>query len=608
MSVLFPVLAWAADLSITQFSYNKSTGTVTVTVYSSVYDSTYGNVKLAVYSDAGALMELTSVEKATYDEEANGGFNFHFTVNDSSAIVPNVLDVVYLQASYNGQYTDVVEAVYTDIPVWPAGAALTGSASKSSVTLNWPAAAAQSAVSYKLFRGTSGQPFATVTSSTYTITGLSPSTMYSFSVQPVNEHEQAGTPLTGSFVTAKNDRSSSGGGGGGGYVGGADGIVTAYSDGSVDEASLKNAFANHDTVEVKTADTALLPASVLIDALANASSAQMNITADNGTYLLPLSVLKLNDLVSSLNVDAKDLKLKIEIKKVSADIADGVSSAAASVGASVLTDAVDFSLTAVTKDTAKAITSFGQTYVARTLTLDKAVNTNNVTGVLYDPAAKSLKFVPALFSEKDGKTIATLKRTGNSIYTVVEANKSFADLTNHWSKADVEYLASKLVVDGVSDSNFAPERDITRAEFAALIVRELALDGADTSSFSDVSASSWYAQEVGAAAKAGIIDGFEDGTFRPDENITREQLAAMVTRAIHFAGISTSVSGARQTEILANYKDSKDIIWAHKEIATAIDAGLMNGMTDNTIGSAQTATRAQSAVMLKRLLAIIVQA
>ncbi|MFH5181186.1 S-layer homology domain-containing protein [Paenibacillus sp. TAB 01] len=396
-----------------------------------------------------------------------------------------------------------------------------------------------------------------------------------------------------------NHHSSSGSGPGGGFIS-TDGTVSVNSDGTVDAYGLSNALANNDTVTLKlSGDFALIPASALEDAVDAGKT--IIIVNDNGSLTLPLSLLDLEALAKALDVSVQDLKIKVSIAKVSDDTANAIKTAVEALGAAQAASSVDFNVEAVGKDNQSTASSFGSTYVARTLKVTGSVDTSKTTGVLYNPATKQLSFVPSTFSTVDGETVATLKRNGSSIYTVVTSSKSFADVASHWSKADVELLANKLVVDGVTDTTFQPDRNITRAEFAALVVRALGLSSVSgTNNFKDVSSSAWYANVVATAVKAGIIDGYEDNTFRPDNQITREELAAMTIRALNYANVATNVSNP--DSVLSKFKDSKDIVWAQKEIAAAINAGLINGMTDDTIGSAGQATRAQSATILKRLL------
>lgn len=392
------------------------------------------------------------------------------------------------------------------------------------------------------------------------------------------------------------------GGGGGGGIWGSE-IINVNSDGSVDADQLKNSFKNHDKVTLKlSGEIALIPAKALVDYVTD-SKKVLVVVNDNGAYIIPLNVLKLQDLANKLSVTTDELKLKVTIAKANDTTKDGVDKAAKALGGSVASNAVDFDIVGLGKDKQTAALDLGNNYISRILPLSKAVDSSKATGVLYNPTTGKLSFVPAVFSSTDGKSEATLKRNGSSIYAVIELDKTFSDIKGHWAESYIKLLANKLVVDGVTDTTFQPERNITRAEFAALVVRALGLDtNSGSSTFKDVAASDWYASVVSAAANAKLVDGYEDGTFRPNATINREELAAMVVRALNYAGAKPDVSADKQTQLLAKFKDASKIVWAKNEIAAAIDAGIIDGMTDDTLGARDTATRAQSATMLKRLL------
>ncbi|MEC0209510.1 S-layer homology domain-containing protein [Paenibacillus ehimensis] len=391
-------------------------------------------------------------------------------------------------------------------------------------------------------------------------------------------------------------------GGGGGGIWGSE-IINVNSDGSVDADQLKNSFKNHDKVTLKlSGDIALIPAKALVDYVTD-SKKVLSIVNDHGAYIIPLNVLKLQDLASKLSVTTDELKLKVTIAKANDTTKDGVEKAAKALGGTVASNTVDFDIVGLGKDQQTAALDLGNNYISRILPLSKAVDSSKATGVLYNPTTGKLSFVPAVFTSTDGKNEATLKRNGSSIYAVIELDKTFSDINGHWAESYIKLLANKLVVDGVTDTTFQPERNITRAEFAALVVRALGLDtNSGSSTFKDVAAGDWYASVVAAAANAKLVDGYEDGTFRPNATINREELAAMVVRALNYAGAKPDVSADKQTQLLAKFKDASKIVWAKNEIATAIDAGIIDGMTDDTLGARDTATRAQSATMLKRLL------
>ncbi|KZE70495.1 S-layer protein [Paenibacillus elgii] len=390
-------------------------------------------------------------------------------------------------------------------------------------------------------------------------------------------------------------------GGGGGWISSNNGVIEVSGD-SIDAYTLQRAFENSKEVKIKIkGDKLAIPADVLAEALKK-GAISVTIINDNGTITLPLAALKLEALAKELGAELKETKINVTIAKVADATAEDVTKAVYAAGGNPIATAVDFNVTA--SGNSKSVNvDFGSTYVSRTLNVNKNLDAKKATGALYNETTKKLSFVPSTFESKDGQTVATLKRNGNSIYTVIEANKSFEDLASHWSKADVEMLANKLVVEGAADKQFQPDRNITRAEFAALVVRSLGLNSVTANTyFTDINSSAWYAGVVASASKAGIINGYEDNTFRPDAQITREELAAMIIRSLSYAGVASEVSESNQAQQLAKFKDSSKIVWAKKEIAAAVNAGIINGLTDDTIGSAEKATRSQAATMLKRYL------
>lgn len=189
-----------------------------------------------------------------------------------------------------------------------------------------------------------------------------------------------------------------------------------------------------------------------------------------------------------------------------------------------------------------------------------------------------------------------------SKYTVMMYRKTFADTAFHWSRSDVELMASKHIVKGVSDTAFNPDGKVTRAEFAAMVVRALGLPvAAEASTFTDVATDAWYAGSVRTAAKAGVVLGMGDGTFRPNDRITREQMAVMVTRALKAVG--KSVTADQVETILQAFADRGRISgWARDGVALAAQAGVVQGRDGGVFAPADDATRAEAAAMIKRYL------
>ncbi|WP_179232822.1 S-layer homology domain-containing protein [Paenibacillus rigui] len=509
------------------------------------------------------------------------------------------------EADKNTLYIDDVTISDITPPSWANNKGLVAtSRSQNSIGLSW-SGADNSAAAYRVYNGAALST--TVVGSTYaTIGSLTSGNDYTFTIQAVDANGNASTDGPTLNVSTTSSRS-------GGSVNSGSGAspgesvpsagLTADAEGKVDSDSLISALAALNLVEIAAnGDSVSLPAAGLIDASKNPSSAVKVISA-NGSFVLPLSVLKLEELVQSIGVSIDDLNVSVSIKKVTGDIATGVAEAVSKANASSVSDAVDFSVTVQAKGGNSYDVNFGTTYASRSVDVQKAVDPDKATGALFNETTRSLTFVPATFEFKDGKTIATLKRNGSSVYTVVELNRSFDDIAAHWAKTDIELLANKLVIDGVSERTFDADRSITRAEFAALIVRALGLSPkTSASSFVDVNADAWYSNAVSTASAAGIIHGYENSTFRPNAPITREELAAMAIRAMNYVGEGSSLAPSDQSMILGRFKDSSKIVWGQKEIAAAISVGLIDGMSDDSLGSNGMATRAQTAVILKRFL------
>ncbi|MCM3631517.1 S-layer homology domain-containing protein [Paenibacillus glycanilyticus] len=196
----------------------------------------------------------------------------------------------------------------------------------------------------------------------------------------------------------------------------------------------------------------------------------------------------------------------------------------------------------------------------------------------------------------------TFKTNHFSTYTILEYNKTFADLSGKWAWAAeaVKALSAKHIVTGVDEQHYAPSRNITRAEFATMIMRtvdwtEKASVEAGTNPFKDVPAGQYYTDAVTRAAKLGIVNGY-GGAFRPNDPITREEAVVALMRAAKYFELTSSGKGA------SAFTDAKQIsAWAKDAVEKAWAAGLIEG-DGKLFHPKQAVTRAEVAVMLNRLL------
>jgi hypothetical protein len=117
-------------------------------------------------------------------------------------------------------------------------------------------------------------------------------------------------------------------------------------------------------------------------------------------------------------------------------------------------------------------------------------------------------------------------------FTRVPLIAGFTDIETHWARENIEKLVTKGIVKGYEDYRFHPGGTISRAEAAALIARAYQLkDGSTVNTFPDVTDSHWAKESVNAAAVKGILRGYPDGTFRPSDPVSRAEMAVLVAIA-----------------------------------------------------------------------------
>ncbi|OBZ08639.1 hypothetical protein A7975_26545 [Bacillus sp. FJAT-26390] len=366
---------------------------------------------------------------------------------------------------------------------------------------------------------------------------------------------------------------------------------TSVTKVAIDADKLEKALAVPVVViAVKGSDSIVnveLPGNAILHALSKQGSAVIQIKANGASYELPIRLLK--DIAQGSTVN-------VMISKVTGTVGEEIKAAVKSLDAEQsIENPIEFTVTV----SGKEIADFGGVYVNRTISLGTLpVDPSKVTAVWVD-SNNNLFFVPALITTKNGSSEITIRSPHNSVYTVIQSDKSFSDLQGHWAKADVELLANKWILKGKTGLYFAPDSSITRAEFAAMLVRSLGLVETKAGGFSDVQPSDWFAGAVGTALKSGLITGYEDGTFKPNANITREQMVTMMIRAMKAGG--KEIQG--DIALLDRFADSPDIgEWSREAVSQALKAGLIRGVSEKTFAPNEQATRAQAAVTLKRML------
>ncbi len=197
--------------------------------------------------------------------------------------------------------------------------------------------------------------------------------------------------------------------------------------------------------------------------------------------------------------------------------------------------------------------------------------------------------------------------TVNGAYTMTPSGNlpanSFFDVSGHWAEEYIYSLSSSGIVSGMGDGLFMPNNTVTRGMFVTILGRLYGADKAaySVSKFSDVSISDWYGPYVAWAAEKGISTGYHDGTFAPNENMTREQMAVLIMRYAGMASAPLKQAAGEKT-----FSDDGIIgSWAKESVYAAQRAGLIGGREDGTFDPKGTATRAEVCTIVYRLIKAI---
>lgn len=204
--------------------------------------------------------------------------------------------------------------------------------------------------------------------------------------------------------------------------------------------------------------------------------------------------------------------------------------------------------------------------------------------------------------ESNGQLYVSVQTNHLSSFVVTDIkNTPFTDTMDHWAFDAIEYVYNHSIMQGVSETEFAPDDTMTRAMLVTVLYRlENKNEKAKSHNFADVKDGEWYADAINWAAEKGIAEGVSETEFAPNTDITREQTATVLYRYAQYKEQDTSVG--EDTNILS-YTDAEEVSeYAISAMQWMVGAGLMNGETESTINSQNNSTRAQVATILMRYL------
>ena len=207
--------------------------------------------------------------------------------------------------------------------------------------------------------------------------------------------------------------------------------------------------------------------------------------------------------------------------------------------------------------------------------------------------------------------VSTLQTTANrpqgmnqnvSRVNIFHPDRTFNDIRNHENQSAIEALAARGIISGRSETRFAPDESVTRAEFAAIITRGLGLPERNADTFADVPRAAWFAPAVGTAYYFGIVSGVAPTRFNPTGTLTRQEAAVIITRAARLCGIDTNLTDWEILNTLAMFGDYRTAAdWAWSALAFCFREGILDDY-EFYITPTAIISRGEIAEMLYRLL------
>lgn len=196
----------------------------------------------------------------------------------------------------------------------------------------------------------------------------------------------------------------------------------------------------------------------------------------------------------------------------------------------------------------------------------------------------------------DTMTIQVNHFTKFTVMAVTDAVQvTLTDISGHWAEANIKELIVLGAIGGYPDGTFKPDNSITRAEFVSILIKAFELEAQSEKEFADT-VGHWAEKAISAAAYHGVVKGYDNDKFGPDEYITREQMALMIVQAAKLTPV---------IEEIAFTDNSRISPWARESLATAVKNGIINGYPDNTVCPQGNATRAEAVTVIVNVLPML---
>ena len=300
-----------------------------------------------------------------------------------------------------------------------------------------------------------------------------------------------------------------------------------------------------------------------------------------------------------------DVSVILRIRPSDQNTVNTIKDAAASKGLEILTNPLDIELSFSFNGKTirpKTLEGYAPIYIA----LPEGIDPKKITTGIVTYPDGTIFHVPTEVQYMSGRYYAKINDLKNhASYSVIWNPKEFDDVKDHWVKDAANNMGARLVIEGVGNNLFVPDRPVNRAEFATFIVRGLGLMDKDInkSIFMDVSQDIWYHDPVTIANDFGVVLGYSEDTFGGDRMISREEGMVMIARAYRLILPQAALLSSEIQKSLSGYQDEISVAdWAKEDVALMISSGIVHGNDDGYLTPTRMMTRAEAAALIERLL------
>lgn len=331
----------------------------------------------------------------------------------------------------------------------------------------------------------------------------------------------------------------------------------------------------------------------------------LEVKTDNYAYELPTNQVNIESISEKIgkNIKLTDITFSVIISETKNQMVKVVEAATKEEGLAIVIPPVDFEVEAVYNGKTCKVTKFNQ-FVERMIAIPSEVAAKKITTAIVTDSDGSIRHIPTQVTKVNGRYYAKVNSLTNSNYTLISNQVTFKDIETHWAKEAITDMGERLVLNGVGNENFEPNREITRAEFATIMIKALGLKPELANEpFHDIQNNAWYADYIAIASEYGIISGFGDGNFKPSNKITRQQAMTIIERTMKITGLKIEMNEETVNQLLEEYRDSNKVAkWARNSIAACMKAGIVSGKGNAQIAPGDNITRGEVAVMIQRML------